>query len=216
MARKRGRPRTTDEPLTRQRILETALRLVDAHGIEALNMRGLAADLDVDPMAIYHHVPGGKDALLSGLVEGVFADLRAPQLVGATWEEQVLACARAYYDVVRAHPYLIWHITGNVKLVEHAFLSANNEQLYAALFRAGLDASDVLHAASLIVDYLHGYSLGDIQPVDQNAWEHLEQVVSDKFPLTRRVLASAQPPSPSFDYGLRIILMGIQALAEKR
>jgi TetR/AcrR family tetracycline transcriptional repressor len=215
MARKRGRPRTSDESLSRQRILETALRLVDAHGIEALNMRGLAAELGVDPMAIYHHVPGGKDALLSGLVELVFADLRAPQIEDATWEEQVLACAHAYYEVVRAHPYLIWYITGNVALVEQAFFSANNEQLYAALFKAGLDASEVLHAASLIVDYLHGYSLGDIQPADQNAWAHLEQAVSDEFPLTRRVLAAAQPQAPSFDYGLSIILMGIKALVQK-
>lgn len=215
MARKRGRPRISDVPLSRQRILETALRLVDAHGIEALNMRGLAAALEVDPMAIYHHVPGGKDALLSGLVELVFADLRTPQLDGVTWEEQVLACAHVYYEVVRAHPYLIWYITGNVALVEQAFFSANNEQLYAALFNAGLDAAEVLHAASLIVDYLHGYSLGDIHPVDQNAWEHLEQTVSDEFPLTRRVLAAAQPQSPSLDYGLRIILKGIKALAEK-
>lgn len=178
-------------------------------------MRGLAAELNVDPMAIYHHVPGGKDALLRGLVELVFADLHPPQLDGATWEEQVLACAHAYYGVVHTHPYLIWHITGNVALVEQAFFSANNEQLYAALFQAGLDAAQVLHAASLIVDYLHGYSLGDIQPVDHNAWAHLEQAVSAEFPLTRRVLAAAQPQSPSLDYGLRIILTGIKALVEK-
>ncbi len=215
MARKRGRPRTTDEPLTRQRILETALRLVDEHGIEALNMRGLAAELNVDPMAIYHHVPGGKDALLRGLVELVFADLSVPQLDGATWQEQVLVYAHAYYAVVRAHPHLIWYITGNIELVERAFLDASSEQLYTALFSAGLDDREVLHAAAVIVDYLHGYSLGDLYPVDLNVWEHLKGVVSDEFPLTRRVLAAAQPQAPSFDYGLKIILMGIQVLAAK-
>ena len=68
MARRAGRPRTGEEPLTRERILSTALSMVDEEGIEALSMRRLARELGVDPMAIYHHLPN-KRALLSGLIE---------------------------------------------------------------------------------------------------------------------------------------------------
>ncbi len=68
MVRRTGRPKAGEEPLTRGRILKMALSLVDEHGMEALSMRRLAKELGVDPMAIYHHVPG-KRALLTGLIE---------------------------------------------------------------------------------------------------------------------------------------------------
>ena len=54
MGRRPGRPRAGNEKLTRERILRAALQLVDDHGVDALSMRRLAADLGVDPMAIYH------------------------------------------------------------------------------------------------------------------------------------------------------------------
>ena len=66
-----GRPRAGEEPLTRGRILGAALRLVDGEGMGALSMRRLGAELGVDPMSIYHHLPG-KEAVVSGLVGMVF------------------------------------------------------------------------------------------------------------------------------------------------
>src|SRR5690606_38601603 len=218
MTRKRGRPRAADDSLSRERILDAALRLVDRYGVEALTMRGLAADLGVDPMAIYHHLPGGKDAILSGLVEQEFANLRVPQIDGAGWEEQVRACAHAYYEVVRAHPHLTRYVAGDVALVEKAYLNAGSEGLYAALFAAGLEAGEVLPAASLIIDFLHGYSLGEsaMLSVDQEAlWRRLEQTAADQFPLTRRVLAAARSQSDRIDHGLSIILAGTRFLRQR-
>ena len=66
-----GRPRRGRERLTRERILRATLRVVDEDGMGALSIRRLAAELGVDPMAIYHHLPG-KEAGLSGMVEMVY------------------------------------------------------------------------------------------------------------------------------------------------
>jgi hypothetical protein len=63
-------------PLTKARILETALELIDEGGLDALSMRRLGASLGVDPMAVYHHV-AGKQAILLGVVERIFADMDA-------------------------------------------------------------------------------------------------------------------------------------------
>ena len=49
--RKQGRPKASEEPLTRQRILATALQLVNEQGVNNLTMRRLATTLNVDPMA---------------------------------------------------------------------------------------------------------------------------------------------------------------------
>ena len=46
------------EPLSRERALASAIALVDAEGMEALTMRRLAAELGVEAMSLYHHLPG--------------------------------------------------------------------------------------------------------------------------------------------------------------
>ncbi|MGB7962047.1 MAG: TetR family transcriptional regulator [Propionicimonas sp.] len=61
-------------PLSRDRVLAAAMKLVDAEGIPALTMRRLAADLGVEAMSLYHHVPG-KERLLDGLTEAVLGEI---------------------------------------------------------------------------------------------------------------------------------------------
>jgi AcrR family transcriptional regulator len=63
-------------PLSRERVLGTAVTLADAHGTEALTMRRLAEELGVEAMSLYHHVPN-KEALLDGVVDLVFAEIAA-------------------------------------------------------------------------------------------------------------------------------------------
>ena len=46
------------EPLSRDRVLAAAVALADAEGLPALTMRRLAADLGVEAMSLYHHLPG--------------------------------------------------------------------------------------------------------------------------------------------------------------
>jgi AcrR family transcriptional regulator len=61
------------EPLTRDRIIDTALHIVDGQGLSRLTMRRLGDALQVEAMAIYHHLPRGKEELLDGLVAHVAA-----------------------------------------------------------------------------------------------------------------------------------------------
>lgn len=56
-------------PLTRERIVETACRLVAESGHEQLTLRGLASELGVTAPALYDHV-SSKDELL-GVIAGV-------------------------------------------------------------------------------------------------------------------------------------------------
>ncbi|MFI7603216.1 TetR/AcrR family transcriptional regulator [Actinoplanes sp. NPDC049681] len=62
------------KPLSRERVLAAAVSLADREGIRAVTMRRLAADLHVEAMSLYYHLPG-KDALLDGLAESVVAEL---------------------------------------------------------------------------------------------------------------------------------------------
>lgn len=73
--RRRGRPATSRaEPLERSDVLRQALSILRADGIDGLNMRRLATELGVTPMAIYHHVPN-KPALLEAIISGIWTKI---------------------------------------------------------------------------------------------------------------------------------------------
>ncbi|MCL5996672.1 MAG: TetR/AcrR family transcriptional regulator [Chloroflexi bacterium] len=221
MAKKLGRPSAGQAQLTRERILAIAVRMVDEQGIAALSMHRLATELGVDPMAIYHHLPG-KSAVLSGIVEQVFNELRPPAIsADAGWQTEV----RAYRDLVRAHPNLVLHLVTDMASGGPAILAVN-ERLYAALASAGLADRMVVQSANLLVDYLNGVALAEglsrqysgQYPDQHHAGEPqdlsqlLQRYPSDHFPILRRVLdALPTDTSPDdFERGLDIILAGIQ------
>ena len=66
-------------PITRDAVLAAALELADAEGSNALTMRKLADRIGVEAMSIYYHVPN-KEAILTGLVDLVFAEIDLPAL----------------------------------------------------------------------------------------------------------------------------------------
>ena len=82
----------TREPLSRERVLAAAMAIADAEGIAAVTMRRLAAELGVEAMSLYYHLPG-KDGLLDGLVEAVIAEIASP--IGRTAPTSPRGLARA-------------------------------------------------------------------------------------------------------------------------
>jgi AcrR family transcriptional regulator len=89
--------------LTRDRILETAVALADAGGVDSISMRRIAQELGVVPMALYKHV-ANKDELLDGMVDLVVGEIDPP-LEGVDWKtamrERILAARR----VLLRHPW---------------------------------------------------------------------------------------------------------------
>jgi len=91
--------------LTTERIVSTALALGMQRGFEALTMRSLARELDVTPMAFYHHV-ADKRALLQLVVDEVFGDAEAvPPDVG-DWGERIAEMMRRHNEVFDRYPGL--------------------------------------------------------------------------------------------------------------
>jgi AcrR family transcriptional regulator len=74
-------------PLSRDRVLRAAVALADDAGIESLNMRRLAQELGVVPMALYKHV-ANKDQLLDGMVDVIVGEI-SPPVHGADWKSAV-------------------------------------------------------------------------------------------------------------------------------
>src|SRR5205807_8274563 len=92
--------------LSRERIVEAAVGLIDGEGLDALSMRRLGAALGVEAMSLYRHFPS-KAALLEAVVARLLAELPVPAPTAARWQDAFRALARAYRVLLTRHPNAI-------------------------------------------------------------------------------------------------------------
>jgi AcrR family transcriptional regulator len=144
-------------PLTRERILECALAVADAGGIEALTIRSLASELGVKPMSVYHHVPN-KEAILDGIVDLVFAEMESSRTGEHTdWRSLIVARARATRRVLRRHPWAIGlalsrETPGPATLRHH-------DETIRILRGGGFSVEATAHANALLDSFVYGFAL---------------------------------------------------------
>jgi AcrR family transcriptional regulator len=100
MAARRGKA------LTRDRLFERALAIIDQEGLEALTMRRLAADVGVKAPSLYNHV-GGKEELVDGALARMRAEMRLPQPSPEGWKGLMEAVFLAYRRVLADHPHMM-------------------------------------------------------------------------------------------------------------
>ena len=88
--------------LDRDSVLRAGLELADESGLAAVTLRRLADRIGVTPMALYRHV-AGKDDLLDGMADLLYAELDVPE-PGAGWWPQLAALAHSVRRALLAHP----------------------------------------------------------------------------------------------------------------
>jgi AcrR family transcriptional regulator len=209
-ARKRRAGAAT--PLQREQIVAAALRIVDRHGLKALSMRRLGAELGVDPMAVYYYLPN-KQALLDAIVEAVMGsiDLTVDNPAKPP-EERVLAAAHAYRDVLLAHvnalPILLAHgpaTPGAVRPVE---------LLIGILRDAGLPPAEALMGMNVVAAAVRGaVGMGPVHELSEEEFTDLWRALpAAEFPLLAEGLSSSRRSfEETFDFGIRALVRGLLA-----
>jgi AcrR family transcriptional regulator len=133
---------TAREPLSRQRILRTAVALADESGVESISMRRIAQELGVVPMALYKHV-ANKDEVLDGMIDVVVAEIDPP-LADADWKttmrERVLSARRA----LLRHPWASQVIESRDEPTPTVIAYMDS---MIGIFRSGSFSIDLLHHA---------------------------------------------------------------------
>lgn len=192
--------------LTREAVLRAAVVLADREGLKALSMRRLGAELGVEAMTLYHHLPS-KDALLDGLVEQLVAGVAAPQFE-SSWQESLRSYAVGLRLALLAHPNLVPlvasrpAVTGqNLQVMESAL---------QGLGAAGLEPADALDVLYAVTGFVVGHvvTASDGDPVD-----HLAAIDAAVFPLLAAA-ASAVPARTAdarFELALDALLKGLDA-----
>jgi AcrR family transcriptional regulator len=135
--------------LSRTELVESALRIADTEGLEALTIRRLATDHGVTPMAVYWHFRD-KDQLLGAVAERLFADVEAPDHPAATtWPERLRAELGAFLKVMRSHPAVAG--LNLTRLLDSEAGLAVAERVLALLAQAGFPPDEAAEVGSYLM-----------------------------------------------------------------
>jgi AcrR family transcriptional regulator len=205
-------------PLSRARVLQTAIAIADASGSSALTMRSLAQALQVKPMAVYHHV-ANKEEILDGIIDLVFSEIDLPP-ADIDWKAAMRQRAIAARNVLSLHPWAIPLMEsrsnpGPATLRQH-------DAVIATFRRAGFSIRMTAHAYSLLDSYLYGFALQesvslpfDATTAPELAEKVLAQIPTDEYPhlaelATEHVLQPAYDYGNEYEFGLDLILDGLE------
>jgi len=147
------------QPLSRARVIEAGLAYIDAHGLDALSMHKLGAELGVKGMSLYNHVQG-KDGLLDGIVELLWAEVESAEGTSAEWRTGIRSLATALREVVRRHPNAAPLVMSR-QIMPAAALRVCDAQL-RLMREGGMPEACAVGLLRTIVAYGVGYALAEL------------------------------------------------------
>jgi AcrR family transcriptional regulator len=139
--------------LTRERIISTAVEIIEREGVGALSMRRIAAQLGSGVMSLYNHIPG-KEALLDGVAEYVVSGIDIAADPDATWQDEVRARARAFWQMGRNYPRSMMVVIS--RPATSAAEMRPIEGALAVLHRAGFSSEDAVRVVRTFIAYIAG------------------------------------------------------------
>ena len=205
-------------PLSRDRILTTAIALADQSGLDALSMRRLAQQLGVEAMSLYHHVRNKGD-LLAAIVDIVVAEIDLGP--AGDWKAGIRRLAISAHEVLLRHPWAanLMLASTDVQVGRLRYMEA----LLARLREAGFSAVQTHHAYHALDSHIMGFTLwlagilATAPDLDATGASFLERLPRDRYPyLAEHVeghLSGANTGGQSeFAFGLDLILDGLERM----
>jgi AcrR family transcriptional regulator len=214
-------PRT---PLSSSRVLAGAVTLADTIGLDSFTIRKLAAELDVKPMTIYHHVPN-KEAILDGMVDIVFSEIDQPP-TGPDWKTAIRQRARSARRVLALHPWATPLMESRSTPGEATL--RHHDAVIGCFRRGGFSIEMTAHAYALIDNYIYGFALQEAslpamggEEMAELAEAIIEPLPGGEYPYltelaTEHVLKPGYDFGDEFEFGLELILDGLKAMAGAR
>ncbi len=220
MVKKPHRGQRREDSLSRDRIIEASIAVLDRSGEDGLTFRALSERLATGPGAIYWYIPN-KSELLTAACDAIVARTMNAPLVGATPEATIRALALGMFDAIDAHPWVGSALTrapGQLPMVR--ILEGIGQQVRAL----GVPAEEQWATVGTLLNYILGVGgqnaangqLARTRGVDRSdfleavsiAWSQLDP---DRYPFTRSVAAQLRAHDDRADFlaGIDLILSGI-------
>ncbi|MYS83562.1 TetR/AcrR family transcriptional regulator [Embleya scabrispora] len=226
-----GPTRGPKQGLTVDRIALAAIGIADADGLGALSMRAVAERLGVGTMSLYTYVPG-KAELLHVMFDTVLGENELPDAAGLGWRAALERHARADHALAQRHPWVV-QLWGPGLLLMGPRITARAESALRTVAELGLTEAEMAHVVGLVDAYVRGVTQVAVD-VNRDAvssgvgyedwWAestpYLERLIQPaRFPTLTRVWAAGtyeEAPDAGFEFGLRLVLDGIETLIRSR
>lgn len=218
-------------PLTRERILNTALELADNSGLDAVSMRQVAQGLGVEAMSLYKHV-ANKDDVLDGLVELVVAQMSVPP-PETGWKEALRERAYTVRKILNCHPW-----AANL-LESRAYIGPtrlrHHDSMLGILRNAGFSVELAFNTMIALTSYVYGFVILEqahhkpeknpktvesavpmIAPAEHpHIFEMLKFVVAKNIENARPGAQTTSGFFADFDFGLNHLIDGLESILRK-
>lgn len=165
--------------LSRDRIREAALELIDRDGLAELSMRKLAAELGVQAASLYGHYPT-KDDLLDDIAEQIMSAIDTSPFDGGDWRRGLLGWARSYRAALAKHPNFVPYLATGPSRRDESLRMA--DAVHGGMVAAGWpprQATMIGAAARYVVmgSTIGSFSRGFVDDVQvyRDRYPHLEQ-----------------------------------------
>ena len=194
--------------LTRERILQTAVRLADRDGPDAVTLRKIAGELGVHVTSLYNHVPT-RDAVTDGIVELLLDEAKLPT-GRVTWDEWVRRFVAGVGEIGATHPGAFHALQRGP--VQGARAAASFEIAMAAFTDAGFSSDDAF-AAVKAASYL-ALMVGTERSMvarGEVLETHLEDLPEAEFPLVRSVATDDADPEYVWRFAVETLVAGLRA-----
>jgi AcrR family transcriptional regulator len=220
--RARAAPRP---PLTREVVVDAALRVLDRDGAEGLSMHRVARELGTGAASLYWHVRN-KDELLQLMSERLGEEIDLPAPDPARWQDQLKDVLRQLRAGARRHRDAARISLG--RLPSGPILARFSEWLFELLVPAGIPDRVIAYVGDLTSLYVAAYafeeSLGVASPTGEPLppeqivamlREYLLSLPGDRFPHVHRAIDElfAGDPDERFEFGIDLIVRGIGTYA---
>jgi AcrR family transcriptional regulator len=218
-------PRDT---LTRDQVVRAAIALLDAEGLEGLNMRALGKRLDSAATAMYWHVKS-KDNLVLLAADQVWSELTLPDLGLVGWRDAAMAMATDLHGMFTRHPWLVQAFAAYVLYGESK--ARHDDHSLAVYEAAGFIGDQADQAAGAVFTYVLGNAAGAAATAsltrrlekDDAAEKRFQDAMASareiamRYPRLRARLHTsaaadyAASPDKTFESGLEALLDGLEA-----
>jgi AcrR family transcriptional regulator len=194
--------------LTRERILQTAVRLADRDGPDAVTLRKIAGELGVHVTSLYNHVPT-RDAVTDGIVELLLDEAKLPTRP-VTWDEWVRRFVDGVVGIAATHPGAFHAL--QQRPVQGARATASFEIALAAFADAGFSAANGF-AAIKSASYL-ALMIGMERSMvarGELLETQLDELPAASFPLVRSVGRDVTDYEYVWAFGVETLIAGLRA-----
>jgi AcrR family transcriptional regulator len=208
-------------PLSRELIVNAAIRLADEGGLDEVSLRKVAAALNAGPMRLYGYIET-KAELLDLMVDQVYGEIPPPP-PSAGWREGLRHVAHQVRDTAKRHEWFIDLLSGRPHQGPNALVHMETT-LATVQFE---DIDQVLGAVAAVMAYVYGAVRREIVELraerstgmTEEQWQrasgpYMERMLATgRFPVLGRVMheSSDHGPTQIFETGLDYVLDGIAA-----